>query len=256
MVSTDRRMPWVIRIAALGLRPALVAISARHWSGQENLPSQGGAIVIGNHTSAFDPLAYGHLLVDSGIPPRFLAKDSLFSIPVLGTLLRRTGQIPVSRGRGRSQDALAAAESALCAGQVLTVYPEGTYTRDPGLWPMRARTGAARLALRTGAPLIPIACWGSHKVNPTRTCKLHLRPRGGIQIIVGPAIVATQRPHEDEYQAARRITDEAMNAVTAMLAQLRSQTPPDTVYDGRRDAHRPEVGRRLRRGLVRRRNKA
>ena len=82
-------------------------------------------IACGNHLSAFDPFGYGHLLQAGGIAPRFLAKDVLFRIPLLGILLRAARQIPVRRGTSRSSDALADARAALERGELIMLFPRG-----------------------------------------------------------------------------------------------------------------------------------
>ena len=91
------------------------------------MPDHGGVVVVANHISNADPLALGQFLAYSGRWPRFLAKSSLFHVPGLGRLLRGAHQIPVERGGSRAVDALAAARTALAAGQVVVVYPEGTW---------------------------------------------------------------------------------------------------------------------------------
>lgn len=243
----ERRAGRVIFAVQLPLRPLIRLLADRDWTGIENFPLRGQAVACGNHTGPFDALAYGHLLQASGIAPRYLAKDSLFRIPLLGAILRASGQIPVHRGTSRSQDALATAREALHRGELVMVFPEGTYSRDPDTWPMRARLGAARLALSTGAPLVPIACWGSHRLWPVGAWVPRLVPRHRLIMRVGEPIAAQRAPGETEQQAAVRLTDEVMAAITAQLVTIRGQTPPPVVHDPRRDAHRPEEGRPQRR---------
>ena len=143
----DRTIRPLVKALNLVLGP----LSRRDWDGGERLPASGGVIVVANHISNADPLALGQFLAYSGRWPRFLAKSSLFGVPGLGRLLRGAGQIPVERASSHAGDALTAAWAALEAGQAVVVYPEGTITYDPDLWPMRGRTGAARLALATAA---------------------------------------------------------------------------------------------------------
>lgn len=237
-----RRAGPVIALAQLPLRPLLTLLTRPRWEGTENLPAAGAVIACGNHLSALDPLAYGHLLQASGVAPRFLAKESLFRVPVLGALLRAARQIPVARGTSRSADALASARAALARGELLMVFPEGTYTRDRELWPMRAQTGAARLALETGAPLLPIAAWGARALWPVGSPLPRPRPGRRVQMLVGEPLTATRAEHETTAQAALRVTEELMASITDLLGQLREQPSPREVHDGRRDAHRPESG--------------
>ena len=238
-----RRAGLVIGLAQLPLRPLVTLLSRPQWQGAENFPASGAVIACGNHLSAFDPFGYGHLLQASGIAPRFLAKESLFRVPVLGALLRSARQIPVLRGTSRSGDALDAAREALARGELLMVFPEGTYTRDPELWPMQARLGAARLALSTGAPLLPIATWGGRGLWPVGSPV----PRPGrgrrVRMRVGEPYTIAIGEGETEHEAAQRVTEDLMARIAALLGELRGLTPPDRLHDPRTDAHRPEIGR-------------
>lgn len=238
-----RRAGPIIGLAQLPLRPLLTLLSRPRWRGTENLPQSGPVIACGNHLSAFDPFGYGHLLQAGGIAPRFLAKDSLFRIPVLGRILRAARQIPVHRGTSRSRDALASAREALERGELIMLFPEGTYTRDRELWPMQARLGAARLALETGAPLLPIAAWGGRALWPVGSPLPRPRPGRRVQMLVGSPYTVSVHEGETVHQAAVRVTEDLMGRIVALLAELRGQQPPTTLHDGRRDAHRPEVGR-------------
>ncbi|MFC0673337.1 lysophospholipid acyltransferase family protein [Brachybacterium hainanense] len=240
--APERRSGAVISVAQILLRPLARLLARRTWLGTENLPPRGAVIACGNHSGPFDAIAYGHLLQASGAAPRFLAKESLFRVPVLGGLLRASGQIPVARGTARTARALDAAERALQRGELIMVFPEGTYTRDPHGWPMRPRLGAARLALRTGAPLLPIACWGSAALWPVGAVLPTPIPRAQLTLRVGSPIVPARREGETETQAAARLMAAVMGAITEMLAEIRGETPPSAVHDPRQDSHRPEEG--------------
>ena len=133
-------------------------------------------ILVPNHVSHFDPLVVAHYIYRAGRWPRFLGKASLWKVPVLGFLLRKTLQIPVERGSVEAVKSLDALVEALDEGGTVVIYPEGTTTREPDLWPMRGKTGAARLALLTGAPVIPIANWGAERVFDPRTNKFKAAP--------------------------------------------------------------------------------
>ncbi|EYT47911.1 lysophospholipid acyltransferase family protein [Brachybacterium muris] len=238
----ERRSGAIIGALQFVLRPALSILARPVWAGAEHLQRPGGAVVCGNHLGPFDAFAYGHLLHAAGVAPRFLAKESLFRIPVLGTLIRRTGQIPVLRGTSRSTDALDAARAALRRGEMIMVFPEGTYSRDPDSWPMQARLGAARLALDTQVPLIPVACWGSHLLWPQGSTVPRPGPGRRVMVRVGEPIRAERSEGESTQQAAVRITAELMDTITQMLAELRHEEPPARRYDPRKDAYRPEEG--------------
>jgi len=131
--------------------------------GSENLPD-GPKIIAMNHTPGCDPLYLPFVLKDT---PRFLLQDGDFSIPIIGSLLKHTGQIPVYRGTERAKEAMAQACDALRNGATIAIFPEGRDveygTRIP------AKTGAVRMALETGAPIIPVGLFApAHLLTPLR----------------------------------------------------------------------------------------
>lgn len=242
-MGASPRAGAVLRIAGWIIIPSLELIARRRWVDRDRLHQPGGAIICGNHAAPLDALLYGELLHRSGIPPRFLAKHTLFEVPVLGSLLRVTGQIPVLRGSARASDALAAARRVLRDGHTVIIFPEGTYTRDPSGWPMRGRRGAARLALQSGAPLVPVGCWGSAAALPVGARWPRLLPRRTITLRVGAPIMPAPLPGESIEQAEIRLTDELMDAITDLVRATRGGDPPAVRHDPRRDARRPESGR-------------
>src|ERR1700753_3891450 len=151
----------------------------------EHIPPSGGVILVPNHASHFDPLVVAHYIYESGRWPRFLAKASLFQVPVVGPFLRKLKQIPVTRGSVEAVKSLDVLVDAIQQGGAVVIYPEGTTTRSPDLWPMQGKTGAARLALVTGAPVIPIAHWGSAKVFDVRTKRFSVRPKTPVWVRAG-----------------------------------------------------------------------
>ncbi|HTX25663.1 MAG TPA: lysophospholipid acyltransferase family protein [Streptosporangiaceae bacterium] len=215
------------------LRP-LLRLPIRHeWQGREHFPKTGGVILAPNHLSYADwPTvalfsdAYGHRF------PVFMIKASMFRIKFIGTLLTKVGELPVNRGRGDAGLVLKQAEQALARGACVIVYPEGTASRDPDLWPMVAKTGAARLALTTGAPVIPVAHWGAQEILPYGTAKPHLWPRKTVRMVAGPPVdlsaYAGQRLSASVLRAA---TADIMADITALLAKIRQETPPAVPYD-------------------------
>ena len=151
---------WVLKTVILG---PILRLLFRPWlEGEKNIPETGGAIFASNHLSFSDSV-----FLPLAVPRRvtFLAKAELWKVPVLKQVLEATRMIPVERTRdgGRS---LAAAREAVATGRAIIVYPEGTVTRDPDGWPMAGRNGAVRLALQTGAPLIPVGQWGIQELLP------------------------------------------------------------------------------------------
>ncbi|WP_198410198.1 lysophospholipid acyltransferase family protein [Microlunatus flavus] len=225
------------------LNAVLEPLSRRDWQGQDRLPATGGVIVVANHISNADPLALGQFLAYSGRWPRFLAKSSLFGVPGLGRLLRRVQQIPVERGSSRSSDALAAARAALEDGQAVVVYPEGTITRDPDLWPMRGRTGAARLALATAYPVVPVAQWGAEEfLRGPRLGLPRLWARPTLRMRVGPPVdLGDLRGRPLDAALLAEATERIMAALTGLLEDLRGEPAPAVRFDPR-PGGRPGVG--------------
>jgi len=165
------------RFGATLVRPLLNLIAKRDWRGVENLPKSGAAIVVCNHISYVDPLLFTHFLYDNGRAPRYLGKASLFKLPIIGRVLLGAGQIPVERESSVASQSLQHAVAFLKAGHLLGVYPEGTLTRDENYWPMKAKTGIARLAILSQVSVIPCAKWGAQKILPAYSKKPKLFPR-------------------------------------------------------------------------------
>ena len=198
----------------------------------ERLPATGPFIFSPNHHSAIDPLVMGTVVWELGRAPRFLAKASLFRLPVIGWLFRRSGQIPVERG-GASRGAipLDAARRLVEEGQGVIVYPEGSLTRDPDLWPMRGKTGAARLALQLGIPVIPAAHWGTQDLMPRYAKTLRLRPRARIDVLIGEPVDLSAWAGRTDSAALQEATAAIMTAITALLEDLRGQSAPSERWD-------------------------
>ena len=215
------------------LHPGLRLLMKYRWQGKENIPGTGGIILAPNHLSYADwPTialfsdGYAHRY------PVFMIKSPIFEVKVIGPLMYKFGQLPVYRGRGDAGLVLKQAEQALREGACVIVYPEGTATRDPDLWPMVGRTGAARLALTTGAPVIPIAHWGAQEILPYGSKKPHLFPRKTVRMAAGPPVdlsaYAGQRLGASTLRAA---TADIMADITALLAKIRQETPPAIPWD-------------------------
>ena len=227
-----------IRPLVKALNVVLAPLSRRDWQGVDRLPPTGGVIVVANHISNADPLALGQFLAYSGRWPRFLAKSSLFRVPGLGALLRGSQQIPVERGGSQAADALAAARTALEQGQAVVVYPEGTITRDPDLWPMRGRTGAARLALATRCPVVPVGQWGAEEFLRGRQLGVpRFWARPTLRIRVGPPVPLDDlRDRPVDAAVLGEATDRIMGAVTVLVAELRGEPAPAVRFDPRAGA--------------------
>ncbi|WP_406298587.1 1-acyl-sn-glycerol-3-phosphate acyltransferase [Embleya sp. NBC_00888] len=222
-----RRIGFWYRLAVVVIKPLLLLFTKRDWRGTENIPTSGGFVTAVNHISYVDPLTYAHYQYDSGRVPRFLAKSGLFKIPFVGRVLAGAGQIPVYRDSADAALAFRAAVEAVEKGECVAVYPEGTITRDKALWPMPGKTGAARIALTTGAPVIPVAQWGAHELLPPYGKRPRLLPRKTMHVLAGPPVDLDEfRGRELTADVLRGATDRIMEAVTELLAELREEPAP------------------------------
>jgi len=230
------------RFGATILRPILNLIIKKDWRGSEKLPKSGAAIVVCNHLSYVDPLTFTHFLFNNGRAPRYLGKESVFRVPIIGRVIRGAGQIPVSR---ESKDAVKGLEHAIAvlkAGHLLGVYPEGTLTRDENLWPMKAKTGVARLALITGAPIYPCASWGPEKVLPPYSKKLRLFPRTKVSIIMGDQVdLSKWKGRAEDPIAIEEAADHIMDRITELLEILRGEKAPAIRFDPKK-SDLPRIG--------------
>jgi 1-acyl-sn-glycerol-3-phosphate acyltransferase len=183
------------RVAEVLLWPPIMALTRRDWRGTENLGKHGEGIVVApNHISFLDPLIMAHFLHDSGRPPRFMGKQSVFEIPLAGQLIRGAGQIPVSRDKDPHK-ALAAAEAAVMSGECLVMYP--------------------------------VAQWGANEIMPPYTTQMNVLPPKTMHVTAGP-------PLDIEDLRGRRITkalleegtDRLMDAITGLLEEIRGEKAP------------------------------
>ncbi|MCL1898251.1 MAG: 1-acyl-sn-glycerol-3-phosphate acyltransferase [Micrococcales bacterium] len=231
-MRTKAKTPLAYKVViAVLIWPALL-LFRRRWRGRPNIPATGGFVVAANHVSNLDFLPVVHLLAIWAGPPKVLVKESLMRLPVVGWLLRGSGFIPVKRGTAQAASSLGKATKALEKGHCVLVYPEGTITKDPQLWPMRGRPGAVRLALDAGVPLIPLAHWGAQKLLPPSAKFPRLFPPTKVSIVVGPAVdLSDLAGLEDRAEAARLGTVRLMAAITALEAELRQAAPPTEPFN-------------------------
>lgn len=214
--------------------PILSALTKRDWQGQSNIPQTGPAIVISNHMSYADVFFLAQFLYVNGRAPRFIGKRSVFNVPLIGRILHAAGQIPVDRESAQAGRALDSAIAAIGAGHVIGIYPEGTLTRDEGLWPMVAKTGAVRLAIITQAPVIPVAAWGPQKVLPRYSKRVRLWPRTKVTMRAGEALdLSPWYGKEEDQQALIEATAFIMKALTKMLEEIRGESAPQVPLDSR-----------------------
>lgn len=199
-------------------------------TGGEHLPTEGAYIIAPNHYSEFDPVITAVATWRLGRAPRFLAKEGLFRVPVLGAVLKATGMIPVARSTSpaAAKQTIQAAELLVTHGRGLIIYPEGTLTRDPDLWPMRGKSGAVRLALAGNIPVIPMATWGVQEILP-RYGKLSLWPlRKRVRVTLGPPVDLSAFAGSNTPANLNAATDAVMAAVSGLLGELRGEQPPAT----------------------------
>jgi len=222
-----RRLGFWKRGAAALVKPLMIVMSRRDWRGMENIPATGPVIIVANHVSHADPFVLAHYVFDSGRWPVFLAKASLFKLPVLGRWLHAVDQTPVERGTIDAARALDAAIAAVREGQCVLIYPEGSTTKEPELWPMRGKTGAARVWLATKAPVVPVAMWGPQKLFDPRTHKLRPVPQTPVTVVAGPPIDLSKWADAPANAATlQEITEHLMLVLRDMVAEIRGSAPP------------------------------
>ncbi|WP_226913328.1 lysophospholipid acyltransferase family protein [Gephyromycinifex aptenodytis] len=231
---------WAYRSGIGTVQAIMSLLTAQDWQGLEHLPAPGtGAVICANHISYADPFAVAHMLHAAGHHPFFLAKNSLFTIPVIGAWIAASGQVPVYRGTSRAADAYRDAVATVQSGKTVVVMPESTFTEDPDLWPMRGKTGAARIAMATDRPIIPMAQWGPHELMAPDSYLLRPFPRKCMRMRVGgPVPLEDLRGHPIDRALLSEATARIMDAITAELEVLRGEPAPAERFD-------PLVGRRV-----------
>jgi 1-acyl-sn-glycerol-3-phosphate acyltransferase len=222
-----RRQP-VYALAKTVVPPVIRVWVRLDCQGLLYVPREGPVIVAANHISYFDPLCLGTFVDSAGRQARFLTKSELFEKPVLGWVLRAAGQIPVYRETQDAAQALVAAVAAMREGAAVVIYPEGTTTRNPDFSPMRAKSGVARLAAITGAPVVPVGIWGAHLLFARGT----IGPfRPGIRVVLraGPPLHLGLTPDSplEEINAAR---DRVMEAIGKLVDEAKEGWSPPRWY--------------------------
>lgn len=227
--SAEKTKPTPFWLAAAVVVPAVGLLAKIEIEGGEHLPENGPYVLAPNHYSEFDPIIIAVATWRLGRAPRFMAKESLFRVPVVGTVLRGLGMIPVSRTTSASAagQAIAQAAELVADGRGVIVYPEGSLTREPDLWPMRGKSGAVRVAVAGDIPIIPVATWGVQAILP-RYGKLSLWPlRKHVRVRFGPRVElpfeAGQTPSPAQLVAG---TDAVMGRIAGLLGELRDEQPP------------------------------
>ncbi len=241
---SERANPSMFWVLAGLIVPLWSVIVRYRFAPGASLPRTGAFVLSPNHYSEIDPILVGVGVWHLGRLPRFLAKASIFRVPVLGWLMRRTGQVPVERANSANQSqSLQAATDLVRHGRGVIIYPEGSLTRDPELWPMRGKTGAVRLALQYGIPLIPAAHWGAQQVMPRYGRKISLFPRKTVQMIIGePLDLSAFAGQPLDTKTLNAATEQLMAAITELLEQLRGEQAPPERWDPSRN-NQSETGK-------------
>ncbi len=222
-----RGLGFYRRFAVIVVKPVVTVFTRRTWTGAEHIPRTGPAVIVANHISHADPLPLAHFVYDAGRWPAFLVKASVFKVPVVGWLLAKVRQIPVQRGTADAGRALEAAIAEVRNGQAIIIYPEGTTSKEPDLWPMRGKTGVARLALATGTPVIPVVSWGAQQIFDPRTKKKRFRPRTPVTVVAGPPIdLSRWAGAQPTGPVLIEITNEIMNRLREMIGEVRGEPAP------------------------------
>lgn len=234
MAKREKGGFWV-GVAAVIVYPWSALLGGRRYLHADRIPREGSALLVLNHISHLDPIYDAVFTHRNGRVPRFLAKHSLWNIPVAGSILRGAKQIPVYRGTSDAQQSLRAAHEALADGKCVVIYPEGTITKDPDSWPMNSRTGVARLALQHDGPVIPIARWGTVDIYDHYKKRFRPFPRKKVTYLVGePVDLSEYKDREESLALLREVTDLLMSRVKDLLAEVRGQQAPEGFYGPRK----------------------
>lgn len=238
----QERPGWAFAVCVAIVKPLLLALTRRRWVDGHKIPAKGGCVVVGNHISHVDPFTFAHFVYDHGRIPRYLAKSEVFDIPVAGRIVRNAGQIPVYRLSNNAAEAFGAAVDAVDDGKCVVVYPEGTISRQPDLWPMTGKSGAARIALTTDCPVVPVAQWGANKILAPYAKRPHLFPRKTIEMKAGdPVDLSDLKGKPLTQQVLREATERIMDALTELLEDIRGGQAPAERFDARKAGMR-EIG--------------
>jgi 1-acyl-sn-glycerol-3-phosphate acyltransferase len=208
-MGSPPRPSWLYLLIGFLSYPFVRAVFRHRWRGVEHVPRVGGCVLAANHVSNFDPWALGMPLFPRRFL-RFMGKSELFN-PILGPLLTAGGAFKVRRGQ-RDTAAIATAVRLAREGHVVVMFPEGT-RRKKGLvkkHEARPHTGAARIALEAGVPLVPAAIKGTDSL-------LRLGP---LRVAYGTPIPLDDLDGRDPKDAAQEATDRLMSEIERLEATL------------------------------------
>ena len=213
--ETPRKDLWLWNVGFPPVRAFVTALVPIRVECLQNLPARGPYIVAANHISWYDPPAIEFALA---VPIRYMAKRELFAVPLIGFVLRASGNFPVRRGES-DRRALETALRVLEAGEPLGFFPEGTRSKDGRL--RRAKPGIAFLARRSGAPVVPVAVRGTPQAG------LRVPPRTDIVVRVGPPCTLAELDGRalDDQAVADRIMERVATLLPSHMRGMYSSDP-------------------------------
>ena len=200
---------------------ALALFKTMGWQirrfGVENIPTEGPAVLASNHIGYLDFVFVGYAARDRGRLVRFMAKKEVFDHPVAGKLMRGMKHISVDRF-ARASDSIDAAVEVLRRGEVVGMFPEGTISRS--FVPRAGKTGAARMAMAAGAPLIPCATWGTQRIL-TKDRPKNFERKVAIDVYIGEPI--DYKEDDDPVEVTARL----MDAITVLVEKAQGNYPQE-----------------------------
>ncbi|MGH9944365.1 MAG: lysophospholipid acyltransferase family protein [Pyrinomonadaceae bacterium] len=201
---------WGIEILRVVFRATFRLLWNMRVRGEGHIPLEGGLIIAANHQTYIDPF---WLAVPVRRYLRYLAWDEIFSWPLVGTLVRWLGAWPLQLERGDPQ-AIRRSLQWLRQGGAVVIFPEGGRAKADGV-PRRFKTGAARMALEAGVPVLPVTIRGGHQIWPSdwRYPKLS----GHLELIYHPLQHVSQLPGETPREAARRASERLAETIHSAL---------------------------------------
>ena len=230
----SRRLTGFYRFARGVFRIIMVPWVRMDVRGVEKLPAQGSYLLVCNHLSNIDALCLLWVMMRADVPVRIMAKAELFRVPLLGAAMRAMKLLPVHRASNDPSQVLASACEALAAGECVAIYPEGTHTQDPDFWPMRMKTGAARLALETGVPALPFVHWGEQKIMRPGSALINFLPQRPVAIRIGDPIDFSDLPSDpNNHEAVNEATHRIEENLTRAVASMRDEASPEGIWDRR-----------------------
>ncbi|MBV7363976.1 1-acyl-sn-glycerol-3-phosphate acyltransferase [Actinomycetaceae bacterium TAE3-ERU4] len=234
-MNADYASLRVTRRSVAFLNPLYRLICRPIFCGLEKLPQNEPYLVVCNHLSSFDGVSMVFFFWKAGVHIRLVGKHTAFKFPVIGRFLSALGHIPIHRDSPQAKTIVDTCARHLSQGDIVGLYPEGTTTRQKQYWPMTFKTGAARIALRTGCKIVPVVSWGNQQFFPRYSFipRFWRRPK---MIFRALDPVETKQwskcfPDYTEDALARELSDHLCGLITSALAKERGEEPPEKTFD-------------------------